>query len=282
MRIDRHFCNDNNFLYDIPESNQRVLPGISWGLVNQPFTPAYWKFACMVNNPNQNTDKCRIGSTLEEEVVACILGGHGVKGELGVSAFEHLKRSGIFSAPCSATTLEELLRKPLNIYGKSLKYRFPRQKAKYLANALRALPSLDLAGASGASLRNALTKIDGIGLKTASWIARNWTGANDVAILDIHVHRAGVLIGIFSSDDDIHKNYLSMENKYLALSNALRVPAGVLDHQIWRDMRSAPITVRTMLKDRGVTSTNRCGLPSSNRSGTKRNKVPVARLEKKV
>ena len=247
-------------------------------MVNEPFTPAYWKLECMVNNPNHNTERCRLGNSLEEEVVACMLGGHGIKGELGVSAFKHLKTSGVLSAACSAATLEELLREPLNVGRKVLKYRFPRQKAKYVANALRVLPSLDLSGTSGASLRNALTNIDGIGLKTASWIARNWTSANDVAILDIHVHRAGVLVGIFSSDDDIQKNYVSMESKYLALSNALSVPAGVLDHQIWRDMRSAPITVRKMLMERGVTSTNRCGLPSSNRSGTKRNKVPVARL----
>ncbi len=271
MQVERHFDSDSNSHYDIPDSDQTVLPGISWGLVNEPFTPAFWKFVCMANNPNQNADRCRLGNSLEEEVVACILGGHGIKGELGVSAFEHLKSRGVFSGTYSAVTLEKLLREPLTIGGKSSKYRFPSQKARYVANALRVLPSLDLESASGTSLRNALTNIQGIGLKTASWIARNWADANDVAILDIHVHRAGVLIGIFSPDDDIQKNYVSMENKYLALSNALGIPAGVLDHQIWRDMRSAPITVRKMLTDRGVTIKSRCGLPSSNRSGTKRN-----------
>ena len=278
MQAECSFDKNSDFRCDIPDFNQKVLPGISWGLVNEPFTPAYWKFACTANNPSQNTERCRLGNSLEEEVVACVLGGHGIKGELGVSAFKHLKSSGVFSGHCSVTTLEELLSEPLIVRGNSVKYRFPRRKAKYVANALRVLPSLDLAGASGASLRNALTEIDGIGLKTASWIARNWAGANDVAILDIHVHRAGVLVGIFSSDDDIQKHYVSMERKYLALSNAISVPAGILDHQIWRDMRSAPITVRKMLMDRGVTSTNRCGLPSSNSSGTKRNEVPVARL----
>jgi endonuclease III len=39
--------------------------------------------------------------------------------------------------------------------------------------------------------------LPGIGPKTASWIARNWLDADDVAILDIHIMRVGQVIGLF-------------------------------------------------------------------------------------
>ncbi|MDZ3993341.1 hypothetical protein PspTeo4_24872 [Pseudomonas sp. Teo4] len=44
---------------------------------------------------------------------------------------------------------------------------------------------------SGRALRDWLLELPGIGYKTASWVARNWLDADDVAILDIHILRAG-------------------------------------------------------------------------------------------
>ena len=43
------------------------------------------------------------------------------------------------------------------------------------------------------SLREFLLQLHGIGYKTASWIVRNFTGSDDVAIVDIHLRRAGVI-----------------------------------------------------------------------------------------
>ena len=181
-------------------------------------------------------------------------------GEVGVAAFRYLRDANALRPDCSAEHLESLLGEPLSVHGRPVRYRYPRQKAAYVAEALRRLPHLEMPS-GGPPLRDALTQLRGVGRKTASWIVRNWLDADDVAILDIHVHRAGVLARVFEADDFIQKDYLRMEAQYLALSEAIGIRAGVLDRHIWYHMRSAPITVRAMLLERGVLGTNRCGLP---------------------
>jgi hypothetical protein len=59
----------------------------------------------------------------------------------------------------------------------------------------------------------------------ASWIVRNWLGSNDVAILDIHVIRAGKRMGLFSTIGRVEQHYLKMERRVLDLAVAMIVPA---------------------------------------------------------
>lgn len=125
---------------------------------------------------------------------ACLLGGHGIPAAIGLAAFNKLKDCGAFDAqPPSEATLYEWLSEPIKTGKKSVRYRFARQKSRYLSVALNRLdvemPPTD----SGRALRDWLTSIPGIGHKTASWIARNWLCADDVAILDIHILRRDYL-----------------------------------------------------------------------------------------
>ena len=263
MQVEWRLEDSDRVLCNIPASDQEVLPGVSWGLPGQPFTPAFWKFSCAADPLPK---KPGFGNTLLEEVVACLLGGHGVQGELGVAAFRHLKSWGALSGNCPAPELERMLRQPLIVRSRKMRYRYPAQKARYIESALTSLQTLDLAGLRGADLRNALTGLKGVGLKTASWIVRNWDGGDDVAILDIHVHRAGVLMGLFDPNDDVRKHYIPMESKYLALAKAMGISAGAWDHRIWHDMRIDPLMVRAMLMDIGVRTNHRCGLPPANGS----------------
>ena len=48
---------------------------------------------------------------------------------------------------------------------------------------------------SPVALRDWLLAIPGIGPKTASWIVRNRTGSSAVAIIDVHILRAGTSAG---------------------------------------------------------------------------------------
>jgi thermostable 8-oxoguanine DNA glycosylase len=79
--------------------------------------------------------------------------------------------------------------------------------------------------------------IPGIGPKTASWIVRNWTGTDEVAILDVHVIRAGQLIGLFPKHIRLPRDYSALEARFLEFSHALKVRASLLDAIIWREMR---------------------------------------------
>ena len=101
---------------------------------------------------------------------------------------------------------------------------------------------------SGKELRDWLLPIAGVGYKTASWIARNWLDADDVAILDIHILRAGLLGGFFDKSLSIERDYLKLEEQFVAFSNALGVRASELDATIWYEMMESNVTVHRLLE----------------------------------
>jgi thermostable 8-oxoguanine DNA glycosylase len=85
--------------------------------------------------------------------------------------------------------------------------------------------------------RDDMMRIPGIGPKTASWITRNWLGSDEVAILDIHIIRAGILIGLFDRRQTVPRDYDFMEARFLAFATALNVRPSLLDAVMWREMR---------------------------------------------
>ena len=64
-------------------------------------------------------------------------------------------------------------------------------------------------------------ELPGIGPKTASWVARNWLAADDVAILDIHILRAGLLGGFLTPQLTVERHYLELEEEFLRFSAAI-------------------------------------------------------------
>jgi thermostable 8-oxoguanine DNA glycosylase len=83
-----------------------------------------------------------------------------------------------------------------------------------------------------------LLELTGVGLKTASWIVRDWLGTDEVAILDIHVIRAGQLFGLFNDEESVTKNYHSMEERFISFSNGIAIRTSELDMLIWEEMRA--------------------------------------------
>ena len=154
-----------------------------------------------------------MGRTLAEEVGACLLGGHGIPAKIGVAAFERLRGLGVFDELlCDETRLAQLLGAQMPVDGRLVHYRFAKQKARYLASALRMVRSVPSAE-TGRELRDWLLPIPGIGHKTASWIARNWLDADDVAIIDVHIRRVGRAMGLFPLDWTVERHYLEIERK---------------------------------------------------------------------
>ena len=116
---------------------------LRWGHGWQVGTAAYW-IAVTENAISDGTlpatpGRHRIGADLAEEVAACLLGGYGLPHHVGLAAFEAVRVEGLLRRPVTAHAIEEVLRRPLPAGPGTVRYRFPAQRARYLATALTRL-----------------------------------------------------------------------------------------------------------------------------------------------
>ncbi|KTE20554.1 hypothetical protein ATE67_09910 [Sphingopyxis sp. H050] len=224
----------------MPGVDERLSEGrLRWGSAEMPMTPAYWaaqSWMWALEEP----EHFRLGRSLAEELIACILGGYGIPAEVGLAAYDRLRPK--LSDPVALTDegrVHELLSEPLAVGNRQVRYRFARQKAGYVAAACRELPDIDDA-LPDRLLRDRLMGLRGFGPKTASWVVRNWRASDEVAILDIHILRAGVDLGIFRADWRVERHYDLLERAYLDFAEALGVKASILDSVMWMTMRQLP------------------------------------------
>lgn len=233
---------------ELPPSILEVMPGVEWGAVEAFPTPSYWVYQVLSRRLTGRPAQFRLGRSLMEEVAACLLGGHGMPATVCMAAFEHLRQKGAFSSETpTQARLEAWLREPLLVEGRTVHYRFASQKSRYLAAALplaSAAPDFE----TGKQLRDWLLQMPGVGPKTASFVARNWLGADDVAILDIHIMRVGQAIGLFARNMTAEKHYFELESLFVQFAQNIDVRASELDAVIWYEMASSPTTVRHLLE----------------------------------
>lgn len=234
---------------ELPAADIELMPGVRWGAVDAFPTPAYWVFQALNRRLNAAPLRYKLGRSLAQELGACLLGGHGIPASVGLAAFERLVTRDVFNpskVPDEASLLEWLT-EPLEMAGRPIRYRFAAQKARYLAACL---PSVHAAPAfaSGRALRDWLLALPGVGPKTASWVARNWMDADDVAILDVHILRFGQAIGLFGSAMRVEKDYETMEALFVEFSSRLNVRTSELDAIIWHEMAHSPLAVRALAR----------------------------------
>jgi len=222
----------------LPNEDCELLPGIKWGHYCQLYTPAFWKFMYLSSGiPNEQTYH-RLSSTVIEEVVACLLGGFGMPAELGIAAFKRLQDENLIDPGTPFSKIKRALSKPFMFFdGSHKRYRFYNQKSKYVFNFLQRDDLNSIPMDDDLKFRNWLLTIDGIGPKTASWVTRNWLQSENVAILDIHVLRAGIIAGIFDVDHDVSSKYFELEINYLSFCKALDVLPSNMDAIIWNYMK---------------------------------------------
>lgn len=217
------------------EFDDRLPIEFDWGQPHQLGTAAYWVQQTRLRRP---WGSHRLGNSLAEETVACILGGFGLPAKVGLAAFEQVRSAGLISLskPPSARQVRSILEQPMTITGQSTKirYRFPRQRADRVSAALKFLAQTPRPQ-GGAELREWLLEIPGVGPKTASWIARNWMDA-DVAIIDVHIRRAGMAGGWFKADWKLPRDYAAFEQAFVAVAAIGHVRSADLDARIWRDL----------------------------------------------
>ena len=231
---------------EIPGPNEEVLPDLPWGAIDAFPTPAYWTYQVIARRLGGWPLRHRLGNSLREEVAVCLLGGHGIPASVGVAAFHRLKTRGCLEEHPTEARLLAQLSEPLTVDGRAVRYRFARQKARHLSSALQRLADASPPTDSGRGLRDWLIDLPGVGPKTASWIARNWLDADDVAILDIHVLRAGALGGFFDVGLTVERHYLRLEAQFLRFAHAIGVRPSELDAVIWSEMMSSRATVRRL------------------------------------
>ena len=221
---------------ELPDAEEEVLPGVVWGLCSTPFTPAFWK---ALQHGLSAPPRVKLGTTLIEEAAACLMGGHGIPSEVGIAAFYCLRNAGLLnSGSHDAEQIAAVLSEPLRVGRRAIRYRFVHQKSRYLASMLAAF-SAEAAPTRPLELRRWLTAIPGFGPKTASWVVRNYCDSDEVAILDIHIVRAGQMMGLFSDKVNLAKDYDMLEAKYVEFAKAIGVRAAWLDALMWEQMKYA-------------------------------------------
>ncbi|PVY57926.1 MULTISPECIES: 8-oxoguanine DNA glycosylase [unclassified Simplicispira] len=225
---------------DLPDPNVRVWNDIAWGEHYCLFTPAYWVSHVWMNQLDTVVSSPYYSQrSLAEEIAFCMLSGFGITAELAGAAFQTCRSRGLIEQRCTEPDVwTDTLKTPLWVNGKEVHYRYPNQKAKFLADAMNHLDAGHIECGSGRALRDSLLQIKGCGHKTAGFIARNYLDSDEVAILDIHVVRAGLLLDLFSEQDTVEKDYEEMEQRYIDFCNAIQVRPSVLDCIVWSHMRT--------------------------------------------
>lgn len=195
---------------------------------------SYWKNRCDLW-PDIDLKSLSSGDIFTEACF-CILGGFGITFENNFFYFKKLEAAGLLQ-PRSTQHDEilSILKSRFIESGTKYFYRFPTQRARRLEQFILdfEMPS----DCTDLELRDYLTRFDGIGLKTASWIVRNVLESRQVAIIDVHVMRACQHIGVFPEKADVTRSYLDLEQRFLDFAASLNVNPAVLDLVMWSDMR---------------------------------------------
>ena len=210
---------------------------VSWYDPTHLATPAFW-----VEQARQRPrpDTYQVGSTLLEEVALCLLGGHGITEQMAYVSFARLRAEGLLTGdPQPEEALHAALARPFDLPGRPrpVRYRFPALKAQRLSAAIDELAaSTPPVGGGARELRDWLIRLPGVGAKTASWVVRNLTRSDDIAVIDIHIRRAGVVAGVFDPAWKLPKDYARFEEAFVDWAEVGGVPTADLDACIWASL----------------------------------------------
>lgn len=244
---------DRHHVLTLPSPDEDIILGVPWGRFDNLFTPAFWFSQLWYQTASNRAVRYRLGETLIEEIVACLLGGYGIPAEIGLAAFHRLKERGFLSGKrCGADEICDALTEPLMIDGRLLRYRFPHQRSHFVAAAINQLIDEQPPYSDDLAFRDWLLRFRGIGPKTASWITRNFLDSDNVAILDIHIYRAGLLAGIFLPNQTITTDYAKLEQRLISFARALNSRLAILDTLMWCHMREFGSVALDALRNRGL------------------------------
>lgn len=236
----------------LPNARREVIGGVPWGAAEACFTPAYWatQYWYATLHGGYMNHQWTITGNLRDELVACLLGGFGITYEMNRAAFQQLQGSGMLDEEhLSEDEIIELLTTPMVVGHRRVKYRFPRQKGRFVYAALNAIKNESPSTDCPKELRQWLLKLPGVGIKTASWITRNVIAGAPLAVIDVHVFRAGVIMGLFRGNEKLPRDYEKMEGRFVDFARALGADIARLDVLMWCQMReSGAIAIQHFLR----------------------------------
>jgi hypothetical protein len=158
---------------------------------------------------------------------------------MGLAAFRAVRAAGLIATNPAPTSraIERILSQPLVLEPgrRPIRYRFPLQRANRVSRALQFLSDRQVPEDAW-ELRDWLLDVPGIGPKTASWVVRNWHGTDGIAIIDVHVHRAGLAAGFFLPSWKLPRDYALFEAAFSQVARIGGVSTAALDARIWRDL----------------------------------------------
>lgn len=205
-----------------------------WGRFDAYGSAAYWVDQTVRGRYVDRVAALARGADVVSETLFCLLGGFGITAELARAAHGVVLGVLEMESEPAAEHIEIALRRPLP--GGFGRYRFPRQRAERVADAVMHLRTSPPPG-EPSLLREYLLKMNGIGPKTAAWIVRNVTGSAEVAIVDIWLIRALTRAGIFRPEWRVDRHYHRFEEAFLQYAAHGQVPPGALDLCIWEQAR---------------------------------------------
>lgn len=187
---------------------------------------------------------------LRQELVFCLLGGHGVTYELARSATDVVMAlcpfESFWTEDDLADAVETELRTPKfdprRRDGSLRRYRYPRRKA---ALVTAAVDWVDREGRLREQLlrrdaeverRQWLCSCPGIGPKSASWLLRNCGVAHELAILDVHILRAMQQAGRLG-EVTLPRDYGIVESNFRRWCGELGASVSALDLFLWEWQR---------------------------------------------
>jgi hypothetical protein len=81
----------------LPAADVALMPNVVWGRFDEFFTPAFWAARVWQAEPDGCFEPTRLGSALQEELAACLLGGYGIPAEVGLAAYERVRATGLLA-----------------------------------------------------------------------------------------------------------------------------------------------------------------------------------------
>jgi N-glycosylase/DNA lyase len=210
-----------------------VVIDFLWGRSDSPGTASFWVSQTLHRGFDRKVAAEGSAVGLREQMIYCLLGGYGVRAETACAVFESVRSRVDLSGSPTAGDLEAALLEPVLLpSGRLVRYRFWRQRARRIAEALRYFDA-GLPPTEPLALRQWLLEVGGIGPKTASWVVRNSTGSDDVAIIDIWLLRVLRGSGVFPVEWTAERDYWRLETVFLEYARAGGVAPSALDWCIW-------------------------------------------------
>lgn len=187
---------------------------------------------------------------LRQELVFCLLGGHGVTYELARSATDVVMALCPFESFWREDNLAHAVENELRMPkfdprrgdGSLRRYRYPRRKAALMTAAVGwvdqegGLREQLLRRDAEVERRRWLCSCPGIGPKSASWLLRNCGVAHELAILDVHILRAMRQAGRLG-EVTLPRDYAIVESNFRRWCGELGASVSALDLFLWEWQR---------------------------------------------